>query len=59
MPAIVLCKTVHNTISEHVRKLINKHFGEFGQGHLEQRLKCVFSSFFSFVRQYSDLDEEL
>lgn len=40
-PAQVLCKTVHNTISEHIKGLIKKHFGEFGQGHLEQRVRQV------------------
>ena len=38
-PSLILCKTVHAALSEHVKKLVNKHFGEFGQGHLEQRIK--------------------
>jgi hypothetical protein len=38
-PSLILCKTVHAALSEHVKKLVNKHFSEFGQGHLEQRIK--------------------
>ncbi|KAF8181829.1 P-loop containing nucleoside triphosphate hydrolase protein [Pholiota molesta] len=40
-PAQVLCKTVHNTVLEHVKSLVGKHFAEFGQGHLEQRIKSI------------------
>jgi hypothetical protein len=46
--AIVLCKTVYTTISDHVKKLVHKHFHGFGQGHLEQRVKgkCELSTAF-------------
>ncbi|KAJ3504231.1 hypothetical protein NLJ89_g8043 [Agrocybe chaxingu] len=40
-PALILCKTVHNTIANHVKKLVAKHFNEFGQGYLEQRVKSI------------------
>ncbi|KAF8911682.1 P-loop containing nucleoside triphosphate hydrolase protein [Gymnopilus junonius] len=40
-PALVLCKTVHSTIMEHVKALVKKHFGEFGQGILEQRVRSI------------------
>ncbi|KAF8959975.1 P-loop containing nucleoside triphosphate hydrolase protein [Flammula alnicola] len=40
-PAKVLCKTVHTTVLEHVKGLVSKHFAEFGQGHLEQRVKSI------------------
>ena len=38
-PSLIFCKTVHAAVSEHVRKLVIKHFSQFGQGHLEQRIK--------------------
>ena len=37
-PAMDLCKTVHKVAFEHVQKLVNQHFGSFGQGYLEQRV---------------------
>ncbi|KAF9479395.1 hypothetical protein BDN70DRAFT_878878 [Pholiota conissans] len=40
-PAQILCKTVHSTVHEHIKNLIRKHFAEFGQGHLEQRVKNI------------------
>ncbi|KAF8805211.1 hypothetical protein BYT27DRAFT_7258317 [Phlegmacium glaucopus] len=40
-PSLILCKTVHMTLSEHVKTLVNKHFNQFGQGHLEQRIKTI------------------
>lgn len=40
-PAIILCKTIHATIMEHCKKLVKAHFGEFGQGALEQRVKAI------------------
>ncbi|KDR69881.1 hypothetical protein GALMADRAFT_128490 [Galerina marginata CBS 339.88] len=40
-PALVLCKTVHDIISEHGKKLVTKHLADFGQGHLEQRVKTI------------------
>ena len=39
VPSLILCNTVHAALSEHVKKLVNKHFSEFGQGHLEQRIR--------------------
>ena len=44
--AMSLCNTVHTTLSGHLKKLVHKHFHEFGQGRLEQRVKCVFLLFF-------------
>ena len=43
--SLILCKTVHAALSDHVKKLVNKHFSEFGQGHsdLEQRIKSFIS----------------
>ena len=38
-PAHILCKTVHLTIAEHAKGIVTKHFREFGQGLLEQRVK--------------------
>ncbi|PPQ80108.1 LOW QUALITY PROTEIN: hypothetical protein CVT25_001476 [Psilocybe cyanescens] len=43
-PAQVLCKTVHSVISEHIKGLIKKHFSEFGQGYLEQRVRQVLNN---------------
>ncbi|KAF8957357.1 P-loop containing nucleoside triphosphate hydrolase protein [Flammula alnicola] len=40
-PSTVLCRTVHSTTSDHVKKLIHKHFGQFGQGYLEQRVRAI------------------
>lgn len=40
-PSFILCKTVHAVLSEHVKKLVTKHFSQFGQGHLEQRIKYL------------------
>lgn len=38
-PTQVLCRAVHTIVLEHLKKLIKKHFAEFGQGHLEQRVR--------------------
>ena len=38
-PAHILCKTVHLTIAKHAKGIVTKHFREFGQGLLEQRVK--------------------
>ncbi|KIM36795.1 hypothetical protein M413DRAFT_448928 [Hebeloma cylindrosporum] len=40
-PAQILCKTVHLTIADHAKSLVTKHFREFGQGLLEQRVKSI------------------
>jgi len=39
IPSMNLCKMVHSVLFEHVKKLVNKHFGVFGQGLLEQRVR--------------------
>ncbi|TFK33506.1 hypothetical protein BDQ12DRAFT_715805 [Crucibulum laeve] len=44
-PALALCKTIHAKIAEHVKTLTKKHFGSFGQGGLEQRVKTSSSHF--------------
>ncbi|KAG6828831.1 hypothetical protein H0H87_000659 [Tephrocybe sp. NHM501043] len=41
VPAHFLCRAVFYTLGEHVRKLINVHFGAFGQGQLAQRVKVL------------------
>ncbi|KAH9485773.1 Interferon-induced GTP-binding protein Mx2 [Psilocybe cubensis] len=40
-PAQILCKIVHNIVSDNIKDLIKEHFGEFGQGHLEQRVRTI------------------
>ncbi|KAF8161524.1 P-loop containing nucleoside triphosphate hydrolase protein [Crassisporium funariophilum] len=40
-PSQILCRTVYTIISEHVNKLVEVHFHDFGQGHLEQRVKAI------------------
>ena len=37
---------------EHCKKLVAAHFGEFGQGTLEQRVKSVPPFFFSFLLEF-------
>ena len=43
-PAQVFCKTVFVLLMKHVKKLVTGHFGSFGQGGLEQRVKLVMHS---------------
>ncbi|PBK85318.1 hypothetical protein ARMGADRAFT_1055445 [Armillaria gallica] len=38
-PAKTLCRAVYSVLTEHVNKLITKHFGSFGQNILEQRVR--------------------
>jgi hypothetical protein len=38
-PAKILCKTVYDILSEHVKGIVIKHFSDFGQGLLEQRIR--------------------
>lgn len=38
-PSITLCKEVYSVMVEHITKLIHKHFGGYGQGFLEQRVR--------------------
>ncbi|KAF9476669.1 hypothetical protein BDN70DRAFT_950426, partial [Pholiota conissans] len=40
-PAQTLCKTVHTTVHTHIKHLVHKHFAEFGQGHLEKRVRSI------------------
>ncbi|GLB38018.1 putative TRAFAC class dynamin-like GTPase superfamily, dynamin Fzo YdjA family protein [Lyophyllum shimeji] len=40
-PAEELCRTVFHMLSAHVRQLVSVHFGAFGQGMLEQRVKVL------------------
>ncbi|PBK85320.1 hypothetical protein ARMGADRAFT_1169624 [Armillaria gallica] len=41
-PAKTLCRAVYSVLTDHVNKLITKHFGSFGQNILEQRVRvCV------------------
>ncbi|KAF9558114.1 hypothetical protein CPC08DRAFT_639388 [Agrocybe pediades] len=40
-PAQFLCASVHRVMSEYIKKLVSIHFGNFGQGHLEQRIKTI------------------
>jgi len=39
-PAMLLCQTTYNTLTVQL-KIIKKHFGSFGQGHLEQRVRTI------------------
>jgi len=38
-PALALCASVHRTMSDYMKKLVSTNFAQFGQGHLEQRIK--------------------
>lgn len=38
-PSEALCKSVHGTVSQHVKELVRKHFENFGQGRLEQQMR--------------------
>lgn len=40
-PAQMLCKTVFVLLMAHIKKLVTVHFGSFGQGGLEQRVKIL------------------
>ncbi|KAG5642230.1 hypothetical protein DXG03_003375 [Asterophora parasitica] len=40
-PAHILCRSVYHTLGEHVQRLIQVHFGSFGQGQLEQHIKVL------------------
>ncbi|KAG5651890.1 hypothetical protein H0H81_007047 [Sphagnurus paluster] len=40
-PAQTLCRTVFHILADHVRRLVHQHFGSFGQGQLEQRVKVL------------------
>ncbi|KAJ3503458.1 hypothetical protein NLJ89_g8422 [Agrocybe chaxingu] len=40
-PALALSATIHKTVYDHVNELISKHFGHFGQGQLEQRIRTI------------------
>ncbi|KAG6824354.1 hypothetical protein H0H92_007116 [Tricholoma furcatifolium] len=41
-PAHFLCRFVFQTLQKAILKLIQVHFGEFGQGQLAQRIKLLF-----------------
>ncbi|CAK5274279.1 unnamed protein product [Mycena citricolor] len=43
LPAQVLCRMVHSALSQHIRDVISKQLGSFGQGALEQRVTQVAS----------------
>lgn len=45
-PALDLCKSIHQFVSEHVKELVKKNFAHFGQGTLEQRVR------YSHIRLY-------
>ncbi|KAF8991460.1 P-loop containing nucleoside triphosphate hydrolase protein [Cyathus striatus] len=40
-PALFLCKEVHHVLSDHIKRLVTKHFADFGQGALEQRVNII------------------
>ncbi|KAF5354814.1 hypothetical protein D9756_005633 [Leucocoprinus leucothites] len=40
-PAQILCRSAHNTLSDHLKTLIRKHFAHFGQGMLEHRVRVL------------------
>ncbi|KAF8623386.1 hypothetical protein AX17_007424 [Amanita inopinata Kibby_2008] len=41
IPAHELCRTVHNTLVNHMKNLVHLHFTSFGSGALEQRVKVL------------------
>ena len=41
-PMEELCNVVFALLVKHVQKLVTKHFGLFGQGGLEQRVKSAY-----------------
>ena len=42
-PALDFSQAVHGSILYHAKKLVKKHFSQFGQGHLEHHVKYVSS----------------
>ncbi|KAH9485775.1 Interferon-induced GTP-binding protein Mx2 [Psilocybe cubensis] len=40
-PALELCKTVYGSMLVHVQNLVEKHFKDFGQGHLEHSIRSI------------------
>lgn len=40
-PAQILCKSVYNTLSDHLKNMIHTHFAHFGQGMLEHRIRIL------------------
>ncbi|RDB20697.1 Interferon-induced GTP-binding protein Mx [Hypsizygus marmoreus] len=40
-PANMLCRTVFLIVNEHIQRLVHVHFGSFGQGQLEQRVRVL------------------
>ncbi|KAL0958272.1 hypothetical protein HGRIS_000424 [Hohenbuehelia grisea] len=40
-PARVLCDIAYQTLNDFARHIIHDHFGAFGQGHLEQRVRVI------------------
>ncbi|KAF9047683.1 P-loop containing nucleoside triphosphate hydrolase protein [Panaeolus papilionaceus] len=44
VPALQLCSIVYETLDHHVKNLISRHFSDFGQGYLEQRVRAIMSN---------------
>ncbi|KAJ3563691.1 hypothetical protein NP233_g8780 [Leucocoprinus birnbaumii] len=40
-PAQALCKSVYDTLSSYLKKMINTHFAHFGQGMLQHRIRIL------------------
>ncbi|EKM81299.1 hypothetical protein AGABI1DRAFT_56763 [Agaricus bisporus var. burnettii JB137-S8] len=40
-PAHILCKAVYNTVSDYLKRMVNRHFPTFGQGMLEHRVRIL------------------
>ncbi|KAJ7829557.1 P-loop containing nucleoside triphosphate hydrolase protein [Mycena leptocephala] len=56
LPAMVLCRFVHNTLAQHVKALITLHFSSFGQGGLEQRVMILVQD---YMKQRADAAQAL
>ncbi|KDR69882.1 hypothetical protein GALMADRAFT_145261 [Galerina marginata CBS 339.88] len=53
-PAIELCESAYTIVSDHVDNLMNKHFGEFGQGHLERRISAIVHQHIKQCLEYTE-----
>lgn len=52
-PAHILCRSIYNILSEHLKIIIQKHFAAFGQGMLEHRVRYVLYLWWSVIRKFS------
>lgn len=54
-PALELCQSVYQFVSEHVKELVRKNFAHFGQGTLEQRVRYLHIQLSLSTKDYSRL----